>query len=168
MRKVSVHVQRRHSNEHAILDELAKIIPPGKPLVGASYPAFAERLGRSSSAMLTAKAALERAGVLRVTIANPPGQRGRVSTWELTMPVKEAHAALSREHERESEAPREIGRPAKVRPTAGAKRLVDEARRYQDRIDRGLRVDRDERLEAIVEVLPVIDALERERDSLSR
>lgn len=196
--KITTPVRRRQDNEHRILDELAKIMPAGKPATGVSYPAIAEQIGETAYAVLTAKSTLEDAGVLRTTIANRPG-RGRVATWELAMPLDRAHEELSREHQRQLDRPSASAKrrarhtlsdgTGPLRPVAEPKlsesdALVRAAREYRDRIIRanqqvaemrkaGIEVDesaftvhRDERLEAIAQVLPALDQLERERERL--
>ena len=141
-----------HQDEHRILDELAKIMPLGQPLVGAAYPALARQIGQSPYSMLTAKGSLERAGVLKATISNPPGLRGRLSTWELLLPVDQAHVALSAEHRRELAGGRGAEKPVRPKATARQRaddrRLIEQARRYRDRAERGLSVERSSEIPA--------------------
>lgn len=196
MRKTA-HVERRFENEHRILDKLAKLLPVGQPKSGLSYPDLAEQIGEQPHAVLQAKRTMEDAGILLTTLEYPKGQSGRVSVWQMTMPVAAAHEELTQEHMRQ------LARPSRKKVRALARRgaeadghlpgiriplldeareLVRSARQYVDRIDwarthlaemrsMGIDVDessvtvtRDDKLEAIAQVLPVIDDLERERD----
>lgn len=197
MRKTA-HVERRFENEHRILDKLAKLLPVGQPQSGLSYPALAEKMGEQPHAVLLAKRTMEDAGILRIDIEYPKGKSGRVSVWELTMPVDQAHEEMRLEHQRQLERPsRKRVRQLARRGTAErnghlpgvriplkdeAWDFVRSARTYVGRIEwarqhladmraMGIEVDessvvvqRDERLENIALVLPVIDELERERD----
>jgi hypothetical protein len=192
MRPVGQQVARRLKAEHEILDELAKLMG-GEPLAGVNYPDIGKRIGRSRHAIFSAKQILSAAGILRTTVTYPPG-RGRVSTWELTLPVDRAHEELTREQERQLERPgkgRRQGRqvvvegPLRSLPIlklGDAQALIADARAYRDRIARAIQhlqemresgisidlsaaqVSQDARLEAIAEVLPAIDALEEQRD----
>lgn len=104
MRKTA-HVQRRFDTEHRILDKLAGILNTGQPQAGMSYPAVAERIGEAAHAVLLAKKTMEDAGILRTTIDYPKGQSGRVSIWELLLPLDLAHEEMRREHERQLSRP---------------------------------------------------------------
>jgi hypothetical protein len=149
MRKTA-HVQRRFDTEHRILDKLAKILPVGEPKSGMSYPAVAEEMGEAAHAVLLAKKTMEDAGILRTTLEYPKGQSGRVSVWELTMPVDLAHKEMSREHELQLSRPSrkaarlrrvaQPGEPAGMQdlniPTVEeSEALLREARQYMSRYD---------------------------------
>lgn len=150
--KLSAHVKRRQATEHRILDELGKIMPSGQPASGVSYPALAEQIGESAYAVLSAKTTFEAAGILRTEISYPAG-RGRVSTWELALPLDRAHDELTREHERQLDRPstkakrnarktQDNGtgplRPVPEPKRAEAEGLIRAAREYRDRVERAL------------------------------
>lgn len=149
MRKTA-HVQRRFDTEHRILDKLSEILPVGEPTPGMSYPAVAERIGEAAHAVLLAKNTMEDAGILRVTLDYPKGQSGRVSIWELLLPVDVAHEEMRREHERQLARPsrkaarkrnlHQEGEPAalaeiQVPRLEQSQALVREARSYLNRIE---------------------------------
>lgn len=149
MRKTA-HVQRRFDTEHRILDKLAKILPVGEPKSGVSYPSVAEEIGEAAHAVLLAKKTMEDAGILRTTIHWPKGQSGRVSTWEMLMPVDLAHKEMDREHERQlarpsrkAERQRRTSHPSEpsalqamsVLSEDEAEALLKEARAYVARYD---------------------------------
>lgn len=147
--KKTAHVQRRFDTEHRILDKIGKLLPVGERRPW-SYPAVAEEIGEAAHAVLLAKKTMEDAGVLRTTLEYPKGQSGRVSMWELTMPLPLAHDELTREHERQLNRP-SMKAQRRSRATAGvqpgelrsmptpriedARALVKEAREYVARIE---------------------------------
>lgn len=194
MRKTA-HVQRRFDTDHRILDKLAKILPVGQPTPGLSYPAVAEQIGEAAHAVLLAKRTMEDANILRTTLEYPKGKSGRISVWELTMPLELAHKELDREHELQLNRPSrkamrrqrmpQDGEPVALHPVdvgrpEDAEALVREARAYVSRLQTAreyvakMRADgieiredamsftRDERLELIAQVLPLIDRLEQD------
>lgn len=195
MRK-TVHVTRRFENEHRILDKLAEILPVGQPKSGLSYPQVAEQIGEAPHAVLLAKRTMEDAGILRTTLEYPKGMSGRVSVWEMLLPLDLAHEEMRREHEYQLARPsrKKVRSLARVNAVDGmfpsvriplrdeATMLVQQVRDYVAKWEwarqhlaemrsAGIEVDpssitvqRDERLEHIALVLPVIDELERQRD----
>lgn len=149
MRKTA-HVQRRFDTEHRILDKLSKILPVGQPTPGLSYPSVAEQIGEAAHAVLLAKKTMEDANILRTTLEYPKGKSGRVSVWELTMPLEMAHKEMSREHELQLIRPSrkavrrqrtsQDGEPETLRPVVTARpdqaeALIREARAYVSRLE---------------------------------
>lgn len=197
MRKTA-HVERRFETDHRILDRIGALMEVGKQKPW-SYPAVAEEIGEAAHSVLLAKRTFEDAGILRTTLEYPKGRSGRVSMWELTMPVAMAHEELRREHARQLERPsrKEVRRRRMDDGSASSlghlriprldesRALVADAKEYRHRVDwarqhiaemrdAGIEIEedavtvrRDERLESIVLVLPVIEELERENDRLS-
>ena len=148
--KKTAHVQRRFNTEHRILDKLAGFLPVGQPVSGMSYPAVAERIGEAAHAVLLAKKTMEDAGILRTVLDYPKGMSGRVSIWEMRLPLAVAHEEMSREHERQLERPsRKAQRRSNLHQDGDsaaltslrvprldeAEALLKEARTYVSRLD---------------------------------
>jgi hypothetical protein len=93
---------------------------------------------------------MEDANILRTTLEYPKGKSGRVSVWEMLMPLELAHKEMIREHELQLNRPSrkeqrrrrtvQDGEPETLRPAITARpeeaeALVKEARAYVTRLD---------------------------------